>query len=396
MSFTRLAGLLTLQSLNRSPITGCVLGILAACVLSHLSHFGIETAITCGSKFAKIFAYYLILVLLVDTPARLRSFLHWLARLTLLMTILALLHYHKIINIAALEAIQQVDIDEKTGEVYVIPRLCSTGVFNDPNDLSMVLVLGIIISIYQIETRRGFLRLLSIAPLCLFPYALKLTFSRGGLINLAVSLFVLFRAKFGWKRAMVIFIVAVPPMLALFGGRQTRVDLTDSEDTSQGRIQLWAEGFALLRASPIFGIGMDEYVEHIGFVAHNSFVHTYVELGFFGGMLFTGAFYTALRDISRLGNQYTGAHNIDIEKLRPYILTIISSLCIGMLSISRPYQVPTYMVLGIAMAYIQIAETRSSITALKLDSRFITHLFAVGVVWLIILNIFVRLMVRWG
>src|SRR5262249_38202472 len=52
---------LTARSLGRRPITVCVLGLLVAVVLSHLSHGSLGEAGTFGLLFVKIVLYYLLL-----------------------------------------------------------------------------------------------------------------------------------------------------------------------------------------------------------------------------------------------------------------------------------------------------------------------------------------------
>jgi len=394
VSATRLAG--TIRSASESPITACVLGLLVACVFSHLSHGSLGRAADDGFVMLKIITYYLLLIGLVDTPARLRSFLFWIVGYTVVLTGLALLHYHGMIQIQSLEAAAQRDVDPETGEVSVIPRLCSTGIFSDPNDLSMILVLATIACLFFFDNTPGrFARYLWLAPPGVFLFALKLTYSRGGLINLALSLLILCRARLGWKKTIGIYVLALPVMIALFGGRQTRIDPTNKEDTSQARIQLWSEGFDMFREAPLFGVGMNEYGERGVLVAHNSFVHTYAELGFIGGTFFAGAFYAALSGLKRLGNKAIIFSDPIVMKLRPYIWTMICSYCVGMLSLSRPYTLTTYVVLGIAGAYLRIAEPRASIAALRFDSSFVQRMLVVGAACVIGFYVFVRVMVRW-
>lgn len=384
-------------SARRSPITTCVLGIVAACVLSHLSHASLRRAAEDGFYIIKIIVYYLLLVALVDTPARLMSFLRWLVGFTLVLTGLALAHYHGLISLPSLEACQQRDINPETGEVYLIPRLCSTGVFGDPNDLSMILVLAVIVCLFFFDSApRGFGRLCWLAPAGVFLYALKLTFSRGGLLNLGLSLMVVSWYRLGWKKTLMVSALALPAAIGLCGGRMTRIDLGDSQDTAQARIQLWSEGLNLFRESPFFGIGMNEYGERAGLAAHNSFVHAYAELGFFGGALFAGAFYSALSGVKRLGNKGVAFYDRALMHLRPYVLAMICSYCAGIFSLSRPYTITTYTLLGIAAAYLQIAETRTSVAGLRFDSHFVQRLFFVGVGCLLFLYLFVRVMVRWS
>src|SRR5262249_16112577 len=66
------------SALAAQPITVCVLGMLVAVVLSQLSHFQIGAAYDVGYEFAKTIVYYLLLVSLLTTFARLRTFLFWL------------------------------------------------------------------------------------------------------------------------------------------------------------------------------------------------------------------------------------------------------------------------------------------------------------------------------
>ena len=391
----KLIGLTNVDSLGRSPITRCVVGIVVAGMLSQLFRFQLGLVLKAAEQLLKLTIYYLLFITIVDSLPRLKAFLLWLTGFLIVATSLALLQLHGVISIAALEAYQEADIDPETGERYLIPRLRGTGMFNDPNDLSMILVYAILIALFFMGTRRGVLRFLWLAPLGLFGYALKMTYSRGGLLNLAMSLMVLFWVRFGWRKTFMVSGVILPVMLALFGGRQTRLDLGNSSDTSQGRIQAWAEGFALFRRSPIFGIGLDQYAEQLGYVAHNSYVHAYVELGFIGGTMFSGAFYTAIWGIIQLTAIRGKRLDPQMSELRPYLIAIIGSHCIGMLSLTRCYTNPTYMILGFGTAFLHIAERRCGIPAPRLDSQYLNRLVVVSLTWLILLLVAVWLTVRW-
>ena len=307
---------------------------------------------------------------------------------------LALLHFHGFIEIRSLDAISSNEVDSATGERAVLARLCYTGIYNDPNDLSMILVLSTIACLFFADNSPGQLaRGLWLAPPVMFLYALKLTSSRGGLINLALSLLILCQARLG-KKTLGIAILALPLMIVVFGGRQTKIDASDSGDTAQARIQLWSAGFEMFQHYPIFGVGMNEYAERAGLVAHNTYVNSYAELGFVGGTLFVGAFYAALSGLSRLGNKTVVISDPFLVKLRPYVWAITWSFCIGITSLSRAYTVPTYVVLGIAGSYLQIAEPRSSIPPLKFDSSFVQRMLGVGVACVVVFYLFVRIMVR--
>ena len=261
----------------------------------------------------------------------------------------------------------------------------------------MICVFAIIICLFFAERTRWFGRFCWLAPVGLFAYGLKLTYSRGGLLNLGLSLMILSWHRLGWKKTVMAGALALPAVLALFGGsRMTNIDLSDSQNTSQSRIQLWSDGLSMFREKPLFGVGMNEYGERAGLVAHNSFVHAYAELGFFGGMLFTSAFYAALFGVWRLFEKPDiEFYDSTIKQLGPYMLALICSYCVGMYSLSRCYTVTTYVVLGIAASYLHLAETWTSAPGVRFDSQFIQRMFVVGLAVIAFLYIFVRLTVRW-
>jgi putative inorganic carbon (HCO3(-)) transporter len=140
-----LVGQLAGRSLFRQPITVCVLGMVAATALSHISRFNVYYLTVVMQEFPKVVLYYLLLVALVNTKARLRLFLVCLVVLTMISSSLALLHYHGIVDIPACEPAEDGEVDPLTGEMIMLRRLCSSGIFNDPNDLCLILVTGMAI-----------------------------------------------------------------------------------------------------------------------------------------------------------------------------------------------------------------------------------------------------------
>ena len=294
---------LSIRSLVERPASACVVGVLASVVLSHLSHFAIDGAVSSGIQFVKVLFYYLLLVGVVNSISRLRFFLVWLLGLIVVLTTLALLQYHGVIDVPALAAYaerQWDETDEETGEAVVLVRLCGAGIYGNPNDLSRILAVGMTLGLYLLGDRGfGLLRFLWAAPIVLCGYALNLTHSRGGLLAFLAGLATLFVERYGRRKAILIGTLVLPAMMILFGGRQTKI--STSEGTGQQRIQLWEEGFSLLVHNPLFGIGMDNFAEEVGLVAHNSFVHCYTELGLIGGTFFLGAFYLPVRALHGLG-----------------------------------------------------------------------------------------------
>jgi O-antigen ligase len=189
--------------------------------------------------------------------------------------------------------------------------------------------------------------------------------------------------------------MALPAMFVLFAGRQTDIGL-ENGDTSQERVRLWNEGIMLFREAPFFGIGQGEYAEQVGQVAHNSFVHCYAELGFFGGTLFLGAFVCAFLALYRLGRSRVETPDPMLRRLRPYLITIVAAYAAGMLSLSRAYIVPTYMTLGLATAYVRLSSDHLPAPVLRFNGQLVQRLILVSLASMVGIYVFVRVFVRYG
>jgi O-antigen ligase len=183
-------------------------------------------------------------------------------------------------------------------------------------------------------------------------------------------------------------------MFYLFAGRQT--DLGVGADTAQQRIQLWSESLKIFRGAPLFGIGYRNLAEQMGQVAHNSFMHTFAELGFFGGVMFLGAFAIAFRSLQTLGADKSEPRNEELARFRPYLMAIVAGQAAGMMSLSRAYVIPTYLVLGMAAAYMRIVQNHSPITVPTFGTRMLTRLAVLGMMFLAGMFFFVRGFVNWG
>lgn len=386
------------RMLARRPITVCVVGLLAAVLLSRLSHLEFYEARQTGLEFLKVVLYFLLFITLVATPERLRQFLLWLSVFTLGLTLLALADYHGLIRVPAIDAYRerQDEIDEFTGEPVVIDRLRSTGIYNNPNDLSRIVVIGMLISIHGMckGSWKRWRRLLWALPLVVFGHALILTYSRGGLLSLIAGLLALFFTRFGAARSIGLAFLYVPLLFLAFEGRQTR--MSTSTGTGQQRIQIWSDGLVLFKAAPVFGIGVGRYVEEVGHVAHNSFVQCFTETGFFGGAIFAGAFYAALVGLYHARSSEPAARHQQVTGLRPLLLAIVAATIIGMFSSTRSYAIPTFMVLGLAGSYLASLRLHPPLAVYRVDARFVRHVVATGLIVLCVFYTYVRFAVQFN
>ena len=393
VSFKSLVSQLRSNSLLCQPLSFSVLGLLFAVILSHLSHIRIGMAFDSGFAFWKLVIYYFLAVGVLDSPMAYRRFLRCLILLIVTLVGLALMQYHELIDVAELEVLQQRVFDEN-GEVSYLGRLCGPGIFHDPNDLSLIIVLGCLICLFSFDVASaGLRRYLWIIPIPYFLYALSLTHSRGGLLTFLAGILTYLVTRFGGRKALTLSLLLAPLGLFLFSGRQTNITLESG--TGQDRVQLWSEGMILFWGSPIFGIGMDQYEEHVGHVAHNSFVHTYTELGFIGGTLFLMIFLCGYRDLIAMGRSPKVIANIEVNRLRCFLLASFTAFLFGFWSLSRAYSLPSYLLFSLVAAYVVITARRLNVPTMKITREGLMRCAAMSLGAFLFINLFIRCTVRW-
>ena len=388
-SFSALFVQLARYPLTEQPITVCVLGVFGSAVLSQLYRLNIGEAVATLVELAKVFIYYVLLLTSIDTPERLRKFLGWLVFLTVTLTAAALLHYYELVSIDSVKALM-----DRDGDDVMVKRLASTGIYGDPNDLCIILLIAMGSCLFfMADGKAGPLRLLWGLPLAFCGYALSLTHSRGGFLAMLAGIGVYLFARHGGKKALLLGLLVFPLVLVTFAGRQTKI--STSEDTGQDRIRLWSEGLRLFKESPVFGIGYGRYADEVGLVAHNSFVHGFTELGFVGGSCFLGAFGYAFWSIYRYSPRQSSPEALEFRRLRPYLLAIITTSVVGMMSISRNYVVPTYMILGICAVYLRFTAVDLPREVRRFGSWLAARLAVGGVGFLGAAYVFVRFAARY-
>ncbi|HTU18079.1 MAG TPA: O-antigen ligase family protein [Gemmataceae bacterium] len=381
------------QSLEKRPITVCVFGLLLALLLSHLSHFRFEQAFLNGWDFFKMILYFLLFVGLVRTPGRLRIFLLCFVLFAAMVAALAVLQFHGVIKLPNLNPIKDVARDAAGKQTYIL-RLQGSGIFQDPNDLCILMVISLLLGLYWLtDVRSGLLRLGMVGPLLLFAYALSRTQSRGGMLALLAGLGAFMRMRFGWVQSLLLGMVLLPLVLVVFAGRQT--NLSTSEGTARERIQIWSDGLILFRQSPLFGIGVDEYAKKVGHVAHNSYIHAFVEMGFFGGFFYVGAFALALESFYRYSASGRLILDPELRRLYPYLFAMIVAYAVGMLSLTLCYIIPTYTMLGLAIVYRNMTVSAPPLPAPRFDAPLAVRLGGLSIAALVGFSLFVKLFVKW-
>lgn len=396
VAFPGIINHLTESGLSRKPATACVLGVLAGIFLSHFVQFNLFSARMGAFDFAKVVAYFLILVTTVNTPRRLLILLATVASLTLAINTLAVLHYRHVIEIPSLTILMQNDYDPETGESFLIPRMQATGIFGDPNDLSMIIVAAMTICAAGLFYQpMGMPRFLLIAPIGFLGYGLTLTQSRGGLLAFFASCGTLLYSRFGGTRAILLGALTFPILLAGFGDRQTEIGAAITGGTGATRAEHWSDGLQFIKSSPIFGIGHNMYADEAdGMVAHNSFVHAFAELGLVGGVPYFGLFVLLIWSLLKIRAVRDEIDHPGLRYLLPFMLALLVAYATSMMSLSRSYVVPTYLVAGLMSSYIALTQPYMSVPTIRLDGRVWSWLVLGSIAFLAIVYLYIKVLVR--
>jgi O-antigen ligase len=336
----------SLRSIVAHPVSVCVMGVVITALLSNLLQGQVEEAGDTADMFLRIFLYYILLISVVRTPARLKWFLASLVIDGCIVAGLGVADYMGIVQVPGL--VMMMENHTVGGETAQFRRLAATGLFGDPNDLSLMVVGCVIYSMYLLGDRSVVLplRALWLLPLPLLFQTLVLTASRGGAMSLMLGVGIYAFLRFRW-RVLPLALLALP-LLLRGGGRQ--VDFDVSAGSGQARVALWDIWIEMFLANPLLGVGCGQGLKYSRQVAHNSYLHVFAERGFFGGMSFLSAVLLAVWSVVRLTPSRDRLPNVELARQRTFLLASMGSFAIGILSLSRSDVVPTYTVLGMAAA----------------------------------------------
>ena len=394
-----------------------MLWLLLAVGVSHLSHGFVWGARSSIFEFSKLLMLYGLIIGLVNTPRRLSVFIKWLTLAISVTAALAMLDHFDFVSIAAIESVQDHGLEED-GVIERVERIRGTGIFRDPNDFGLILVTGsILCACHLFRPGIGVLRYVWLVPASTLLGALVLTQSRGALLSLisAVPAVVLF---FRGSKYAAVPLLGLPILTLAFSSRMTDVN-SISQGTGQSRLQIWSESFQVFQQYPLFGLGEGLIADELGVVTHNSFLHCYAELGLFGGSAFFACFLAAgwslwsLRHCARhkvcplskptvLAEGAFGANDQKTKKILAYqcgfLFAALSACAVAILTLSRQFVAPTYLILGLASAgYSLTVDHLPELepAGLRLGNRFLVIVGIANVLLLLGIYLAVRIFVRW-
>lgn len=323
-----------------------VLGFLVAVVVSNAAWGWMSGAVEALLAIAPAIFCYFLLRGAVETPRQLRWVGYTLLALTLFHAANGIVQFHTGIGLGGVVPVEAHPLDADEEADAETRRIRGTGIFNDPNDLALTLVVMVPFLVGPLIRRATQMSVRVGAFVLLLPIliALYYTNSRGGMLGLAAALLPYGYRRFG--RFVGLVTSGAGLALLIFLGPSRMAQLDASESSAQNRVQSWAEGLQMFKSHPLFGVGFGRYTEFNELVAHNSFVHTLGELGLLGSFCFVGMGYCFFINTSRA----IGEHGGWGEDLWQSGL----GLAVCAMFLSRQYSVVLFVWLALSGGYVQV------------------------------------------
>jgi putative inorganic carbon (hco3(-)) transporter len=272
---------------NVSVMDACVLVFWGAIVISNAAWGWLGGALRGFLDFAPVVFFYVLIRTAIDTPERLRRFAFVFVVLNVLLAVNGIVEYHTGLGLGD---VRPVGLEN---------RIRGTGIFNDPNDLGMTLVMSVPLAAWAFfdRTRPFWQRALAVVLVAPILTAIVYTNSRGAVLGMCAVVMAFALRQFKVIPALTFGAAAVSALIILGPARAQAMD--SQENSAQSRIEAWGQGLMMLRSQPVFGVGYSRFTEFHHKVAHNSFVQTAAELGLLGAVVLVAMWDTLFRVLLR-------------------------------------------------------------------------------------------------
>jgi putative inorganic carbon (HCO3(-)) transporter len=241
----------------------------------------------------------------------------------------------------------------RSGDISV--RIRGNGIMQDPNDLAMGLVTSLPFLWMAYRRGRRMRNLFCVwMPTALLITTMYYTRSRGGVIALLAVLGLMFSRRI--SRVKTIILVGILGVALIAAGATGGRSISGDDDSSEGRLSAWGQGFILFFSSPLLGIGYNRFTEYNEITAHNSYVLCFSELGLAGYFLWLLILVASLLQLSAL--KKTEGTDPAAESIRQWAGTLQLCFCgylVAGFFLSRSYVYILYVLAALTGALTMLA-----------------------------------------
>ncbi|MEQ1757827.1 MAG: O-antigen ligase family protein [Vicinamibacterales bacterium] len=323
-----------------------------------------------------VFLYFLVRIA-VQNPRQMRGVVYLLVALNVFLAINGIVQYNTGIGLGNVTT--------------TLDRIYGTGIFNDPNDLGMTFVMVIpFVALLMTNPNSGILqKLLATGALIVILTATYYTNSRGALLGLGAAMTCYWFLK-SRSVSTIVFALGLG-LLVLVAGPSRASEINATEESAQGRIQAWAQGWMMLKSNPLTGVGYDQFTEYHPQVAHNSFVHTFSEVGLIGAFCFVGMFYWFFKILA----VPKGA----TDDWAPWLRALSASgtgVVVCMWFLSRQYVPVVYGLLALGATAAAQRERSADLPAPRTSLRDVINIGAILLGGIVLVYLSIRVLAIWG
>ncbi len=367
-----------------------MLWFVIAIFFSHLSHLYMGGAYDSFLRVFPTIVGYFLIVTAIDSREKFNKIILLIVCLATFLAYEGWLQHTTGFAHGGMDPVIERKINE-FGLSFEVTRIRWYGVFNDPNDLGLALVLTLPFLLNMVLEKKYLLPLIS-APL--ITSTIYFTESRGSLLAVLASIMAYFVIRYRSMRGVMVGLVLAAILFTL--GPTKMSDISASEDSAYGRIEAWHEGYQMFKANPVFGVGQGMFTDYHNLTAHNSFVLVMAELGLFGLFFYTGIIYYPFNWLWRniFKSKECLVSDTDLGVLSAVFGSLIGLLA-AMFFLSRSYNLVPFILMALATVSTRLCaiDGNSGSASTPLPEKHLKNIAIITVLQIIFIDVMVKVFI---
>lgn len=236
-------------------------------------------------------------------------------------------------------------------------RVRGNGVMQDPNDFALGLIVSLPFCFLLRKEGKRIRNLIWVwLPIGAITLTVYYTRSRGGMLALAGIATLYSSRRWGRKSWILLIVLALAMSAAHFtGGRSMTGD-----ESSEGRINAWSEGYHMWMTHPLLGVGYGAFTDFNEITAHNAFVLCFSETGVLGYFFWIGIIVTTMIQLSALTKvEGDDENSTTVRRWAGLLQYSMTGFLVGAFFLSRTYVYLLYLLAAFVCGLVLIARKNS-------------------------------------
>jgi O-antigen ligase len=261
------------------------------------------------------------------------------------------------------------------------------GIFDGPGVFAVLFTIALPFMLPLLGRRYGkHVRLFAVSALALILVATYLVGSRGGMVATFAVVSLWYMIRIGVKLRTIV-LLGVTGMVLYSVAPEHLTTIRDQSNSTQYRVEMWAEGVEMMKQNPLFGIGRGNFKAYTSkLIAHNSAVEIGGETGLVGLFLWLTLIYACIKSIVALRLESPD------ERDRDFCIALV--LCVVGYFVSAMFVTLEYETFYLLLAACAGASRSAAPALAPLASRDYVNVAAAVVAGLLGLQMFVIMYLR--